>query len=305
MMSDMKVLLLGWDVMPAVKGEQENGCFTMAKALGKRLDLSLILPVADPDYILQNVTLTGLNNIDLPALEPTGPKKDVQPFAEGPHIRQEIPLYGAPTHPASQQASARAQQAGQAMSAGILQQGSKLNKEVGESPNLFDQGDLERATLDAQVIQFARWATRLAAHRQFDVIYAYDWQTFLAGSELKLISEKPLVLQVHSLSQERQHPSSQGWVYQVEKQALLKADCIIAATDKLAALLEEKYQVSPGVINSLESKTAGPVVASLVASGGNSLAKGVPVRIQDGPEQAEIRDKAADRIRDILLNLAA
>jgi glycogen synthase len=319
-MNEMKVLLLGWEFLPAVQEEngQNTACYTMAKALGDRVDLSMILPVADPDFILQNVTLAGLNNIDLPSLEPTGPSKGIMPFAQGDYIRSEIPLYGAPIQPAAQQDASRAQQPGQAASAGILrrnQDTSNLKAEV-ENPNFFNQKGLGQISLDAQIIQYARWATRLAAHRQFDVIYAYDWQTFLAGSELKLVSQKPLVLQVHSLSQDRKGPNSQGWMYQMEMQALQKADCIIAASDKLAALIEEKYHISPDVINSLGRKKPGTIAGESTSSPDILPAKGVPApeisnkagqgkKIALKEESRENGDKTADRIRDILQKVAA
>jgi hypothetical protein len=344
-MSDMKVLLLGWDLMPSLQDEQDqkNGCYAVAKALGGQVDLSMILPVADPDFILQNVTLTGLNNIDLPAIEPSGPKKEIQPFAEGQHIRQDIPLYGAPIHPASREVSAWVEQAGQAASAGVLQinQGTRNVSEVMGTQNIFDQGILNQVTLDSQIIQYARWATRLAAHRHFDVIYAYDWRTYLAGSELKLVCEKPLVLQVQSLTQSRNNPDSQGWMYQVELQALQKADCIIAATDDLAATIAEKYHISPAIIKSLEGHRNGNATEKRPAAtdeipggfGENSLGNGVkdsisevlaikanknesPEKDLEGSLEAksekhlseildESRQKAAEKIRDILLQVAA
>jgi Glycosyltransferase Family 4 len=326
-MSEMKVLLLGWDLKPARTEEEEpgNGCFEMAKALGERVDLSMILPVSDPGFILKNVTLTGLNNINLPETAPRAPEKDIQPFAESHPFRQDIPLYGAPLQQMGQQATTAAEQMGQAASAGVLQQDQgNRSLEALANENIFDSGQLNQMTLDAQIIQYARWATRLAAHRNFDVIYAYDWRTFLAGSELKLVSEKPLVLQVHSLSLQQDNPNSQGWMYQVEIQALQKADCIIAATDELAALMEGKYHIAPELINSLESPraeettdTSAPDEEAAVIAGeetpaglsGNKLANG----INEGPtevftiksEQNGGRHQATKKIRDILLQVAA
>jgi glycogen synthase len=316
-MRDTKVLLLGWDLMPAGKEEvgQANGCFAMAKALGGRVDLSMILPAADPDFVLQNVTLTGLNNLDLPAIEPAESQKDIQPFAQGPHIRQQIPLYGAPDQPVNLPASSQAQQVGQAASAGMLQQegGQKERKGAIEHLNIFDPDHLSQVSLDAQIIQYARWATRVAAHHQFQVIYAYDWRTFLAGSELKLISEKPLVLQVHSLKEEH---NSQGWMQQLEMQALQKADCIIAATDELAATMKEKYSISPEVIYSLERKKSRPSAESGPACEENAkglhkngLGKdrqpGTMQGLAKKADQEENRERAADRIREILMQVVA
>lgn len=319
-MIDTKVLLLGWDLTPARKEEADlaNGCFDMAKALGGRLDLSMILPAVDPDFILQNVTLTGLNHMGRPAIEAAAPEKGIQPFAQGHPIRQQIPLYGAPVHPVSVQALAQAEQAGQAASAGMLQKelGIKENQGEAKNQNLFDPGNLGQAALDAQIIQYARWATRLAAHRQFEVIYAYDWRTFLAGSELKLVSEKPLVLQVHSLNEKGNDPDTQGWMHQIEMQALQKADCVIATTDELAAIIAAKYAVAPALIHSLEtnrtasgSKTnpcSKEIPAGLNTSNSGKDFKDRPKQMPaKKTEQEENLARAADRIRDILLQVVA
>lgn len=319
-MSDTKVLLLGWDLMPVGNKEvdQANGCFAIAKALGGRVDLSMVLPAADPDFILQNVTLTGLNNVDLPSIEPAAPKKEIQPFAQEPYIRQQIPLYGAPVHPVSAPALAQAAQVGEAASAGMLQKdwGVKDHLAVTENGNLFDPGHLGQVALEAQIIQYARWATRLAAHRQFQVVYAYDWRTFLAGSELKLVCEKPLVLQVHSLNEVGVDPNTQGWMHQIEIQALQKADRVIAATDELAAIIAEKYFVSPALIHSLEEKDGGSAIkpAALSEEDAADLNKGALVKdMKNSPkqilakkaEQEQTWARAADRIRDILLQVVA
>lgn len=319
-MRETKVLLLGWDFVPAGQEEpgQTNGCFAMAKALGGRVDLSMILPATDPDFTLYNVALTGLNNVDLPAIEPVGPKKNIQPFAQGAHIRQQIPLYGAPIHPVGQQASTQAEQIGQAASAGTLQQQGEQKEDmvVAVRQNIFDPGRLGQVALDAQIIQYARWATRLAAHRQFHVIYAYDWRTFLAGSELKLVSEKPLVLQVDSLNEEHGHAANQAWKYQLQVQALQKADCIIAATEELAAILVEKYDVSPDVVFALERKKSRPAGQTIALSEGNPAGLPATSSVKGGAQSAvqasaakadpeEKRERAADRIRDILLQVVA
>jgi glycogen(starch) synthase len=315
-MSELKVLLLGWEFNPdTLEDVQKTTCYTLAKALGERVNLSMILPVADPDFILQQVHLAGLNNIDLPAIEPAGPKKGIQPFAEGAHIRADIPLYGAPVHDAGIAGVSQEEKSGQAVAAGVLhknQYDSDLAKQV-ENLNVFSQQDLSQMPLDAQIIQYARWATRLAAHRQFDVIYAYDWRTFLAGTELKLVCDKPLVLQVDSLSMDRQEPNNQGWMYQVEAQALHKADGFIVASDNLAANLAEKYHISRNAIKSLEEEKAGAVLhkhaeyfmAVGIHTFGSRDNSGLERKISDVAIQQENGVETADIIRDILRKVAA
>lgn len=306
------MLLLGWESVPAVQKDNnlKAASYALAKALGSRVDLSMILPVAGAEFSIQNVTLEGLNNIDVPAAS-TRPTKDFQPFAQGDYIRPDISLYGAPLHSAENQELSGVHQAGQAASAGVFRKSEDHAAGDMGSTNIFGAQHLSQMSLDAQVIQYARWATRLAATREFDVIYAYDWRTFLAGSELKLVSGKPLVLQVHSLSQDRKGPGSDGWMYQLEKQALQKADCIIADSDKLAAAMTEEYLISPKVINSLEEKKVKPVpvtclkplpVIKVKPFGARStFQKQKPAMPKEPKENWE---GMADKIREILQHVA-
>lgn len=320
-MSEIKVLLLGWELLPAVKdgNRQQTPCYTMAKALGDQVDLSLILPVADQDLLLQNVTLSSLNKVDLMTIAPSGPRKDIQPFAQGEYIRTEIPLYGAPLHPESQYGLSGAEP-GQAASAGFLQRLQEGSQVTGglENQNFFSQQHSGQVSLDTQIIQYARWATRWAAHQQFNVIYAFDWQTFLAGNELKLVSEKPLALQVQSLSQDREGPDSHGWMYQVEMQALQRADCIIAASDNLASILEDKYHISAGIINSLEENKVGAApegedLAGAALAAGLSNVVGIGEEHERLSRQHTSQEEAAGareretakKVREILQQIAA
>ncbi|MGV3504065.1 MAG: glycosyltransferase family 4 protein [Adhaeribacter sp.] len=295
----------------------EQGDFlSLAQALGKQIDLSMILPVADPAMVLQNVTLTGLNAVDLPALEPASPKNPIQPFAEGSHIRQDIPLYGAAAHPAEVYPTGQAVERGQAASAGLLKHSpGQKGVSTTSSKDFFDQQVAGLPGLADQVIQYARWATRLGAHQSFDVIYAYDWRTFLAGTELKLVSDKPLVLQVDSLSVQHPEVHQHGWMYQVEAQALHKADCIITPTDDLAVVLQKEYQIPAGLISSLEEKNQGwPSETSLPQrlSPAASLPQAAAKRPQPVQAVLEARSaaespvgKKASRISGILMEVAA
>lgn len=317
----MRVLLLGWEFMPENKeaAEVQGDFLSLTQALGKQMDLSMILPVADPRLVLQNVTLTGLNTIDLPSLAPVSPKKTVQPFEQGAHIRQAIPLYGAPVHPSGIYPTGQAEQSGQAAAAGMLKQslGQQHLSDKFKSQNIFGEQEGGESGLADQVIQYARWATRLAVHQQFDVIYAYDWRTFLAGMELKLISDKPLVLQIDSLSVQHPETSQQGWMYQVEVQALQKADCIITPTDDLSGVLQKQYQIPSGLISSLEEKNQGWPSEVQVLQGFSPVA-GLPEHgcllplslspepglAENAGEDGAAQDKAS-RIHGILTQVAA
>ncbi|NVO31956.1 glycosyltransferase [Hymenobacter lapidiphilus] len=101
------------------------------------------------------------------------------------------------------------------------------------------------ADLNFQVIQYARFATSWASGRQFAVIYAVDWPTWLAAMEIRQLTGWPLVLHVHSLAQERATAAETGWAVALERLALRRADLVLASTAEVAGLLTERYQLPP------------------------------------------------------------
>ncbi|MGV3640452.1 MAG: glycosyltransferase family 4 protein [Adhaeribacter sp.] len=254
-MKRMNVLLLGWEFPPVINGEVGNSCFRITKSLANRVNLSLILPKSDPDFILRNVELTGLNNVDLGATSQNIPPVPYSAFADTERLQADLPLYGAPT-PTQVQTEPHPQQAplpGETVSVGEFAAPTTfktITQEV-EELYVFGQKDLNLVDYNSQVIHYARYASRLAAQKEYEVVYAYDWMTFLAGIELKLVSGKPLVLHMHSLSADRGGPDSKAWIYELEKQALEKADAIIAVNDRIAGILVADYGISASRITSM------------------------------------------------------
>ncbi len=88
----------------------------------------------------------------------------------------------------------------------------------------------------------------MASRINFDIIHAHDWMTFLAGIHLKDKLNKPLVLHVHSLNYDRIGPIYDGWIYQLEREALQKADLIIPVSNYTGRIIREHYGISTGRI---------------------------------------------------------
>ncbi|SET70976.1 glycosyltransferase [Hymenobacter actinosclerus] len=105
--------------------------------------------------------------------------------------------------------------------------------------------DATATDLNFQVIQYARFASNWACGKQFAVIYAVDWPTWLAAMEIRQLTGWPLVLHVHSLAQERASPAETGWAVALERLALRRADLVLAASAEVASRLTERYQVPP------------------------------------------------------------
>ncbi len=114
----------------------------------------------------------------------------------------------------------------------------------------------DEAGLNFRVIQYARFATRLAASQEFAVIYASDWQSWLAGMEIRQLTGKPLVLHVHSLAQDRNTAADRGWVMELERLALRRADLVLAASSAVAMRVLELHELPPQRVRRLSSSAA-------------------------------------------------
>ncbi|SNC74626.1 Glycosyl transferase 4-like domain-containing protein [Hymenobacter gelipurpurascens] len=97
------------------------------------------------------------------------------------------------------------------------------------------------ADLNYQVIQYARFATRQSFLENFSVIYATDWPTWLAAMEIRQQTGRPLVLHVHSLAQDRNTAADRGWIQELERLTMRRADLVLAASDDIAQRLRETY----------------------------------------------------------------
>lgn len=250
-MKKLKVLMLGWEFPPIVNGGLGAASYGISKSLAGKVDLALILPKSDPDFILQNVDLTGLNNIDIQNIKADMAKSEYDTFSDVSYVPANILPYGPEEEQSSGVSAANYQPAGlpETNLAGSAPAYRTVNiTETVEQLNVFGETSLEDMDANSAVIQYARYATRLAGQKDFDLIYAHDWMTFLAGVELKLVSGKPLVLHVHSLSYDRAGKDNQGWIYELEKQALEKADFIIPVSDYTAKVISNQYGISPARI---------------------------------------------------------
>lgn len=231
----LKVLTLGWEFPPIINGGLGVACYGLSKALSNYVDISLILPKGDPNFITSNIETIGLNNIDVENLKiqssTTSYKflTDVN-FIDAnllPYQTKDIEILAdkyATTDPA------------------IIKE--RLSKDL----SVFDTNDIYDGSLGERVQSFAKIATIIASQKDFDIIHAHDWMTFVAGMEIKALTGKPLVLHVHSLEVDRNGPESKGWVYQVEKSAMEYADLIIPVSNYTAGVIKTFYGISPDKI---------------------------------------------------------
>jgi len=230
MKEKLKVLTLGWEFPPIINGGLGVACYGLSKALSKLVDISLILPKGDLNFLVDNIETIGLNNIDLENLIIQSSSTSYQFLADVSIVDANLLPYQG------KDAEILAQKYATADPVMIKE---RLKKDL----SVFDTDDLYDGSLGERVQSFAKIATVLASQKDFDIIHAHDWMTFVAGMEIKAMSGKPLVLHVHSLEVDRNGPESKGWIYQVEKSAMEFADLIVPVSNYTAGVIKTFYGI--------------------------------------------------------------
>lgn len=80
---------------------------------------------------------------------------------------------------------------------------------------------------------------------EFDVIHAHDWLTFRAGLRARQISNKPLIVHVHSIESDRSGLPGGGnpLVREIEGMTFLMADKIIAVSNFTKEAISREYDI--------------------------------------------------------------
>jgi hypothetical protein len=120
--------------------------------------------------------------------------------------------------------------------------------------------------LNYQIIQYARLAVPLAlAEPEFAAIYAPAWPTWLAAQELRQRTGQPLVLHVAALAaaDDESIDTATGWVAELQRQALRRADLILAETPILAQRLRRELGLHYGMVLTIPAAEAEAVAQAL------------------------------------------
>lgn len=125
----------------------------------------------------------------------------------------------------------------------------------------FDAPDL-----NFQIIQYARRAVPQAlAEQPFEVIYAPAWPTWLAAQELRQRTGQPLVLHLAQLAaaDDELIDLAAGWVAEIQRQALHRADLILTETPALAQRLRHELALPAYRVRSVPAADAAAVAQAL------------------------------------------
>ncbi|ALJ00972.1 hypothetical protein DC20_20710 [Rufibacter tibetensis] len=264
--------MLGWEDQPILNGGVGKACFHLAEALAKQIELTMIVPQADHLAIDQHAEVVGLDALNLAEIKQAPVEQTFERFATTLRVPAALFPYEEPeVGQGYTQHSSELQDKVEVVNQ--EQKGPYAQETASQPQSAAAQGQPQitfakgaKGTLNFEVIQFARYAARLASHKEFDAVYAHDWMTFLAGMEIKIQRKVPLIVHVHSLSFDRQVGEPLGWVFELETKAMHEADLILTVSERTARMITKRYGISAKkiqvVYNGADKAPASPVVSA-------------------------------------------
>jgi heterodisulfide reductase subunit A-like polyferredoxin len=104
-------------------------------------------------------------------------------------------------------------------------------------------------------VSYSFAAAEIAQKENFDVIYAFEWVSFLAGIEAKKISKKPLIVYLSETECDRSSDNCPTAIYHLKKYGLEMADKIILPSQKGVDSILKQYKLDPKKIVILNKKS--------------------------------------------------
>lgn len=231
MQKKLKVLMLGWEFPPFLTGGLGQACYGIAKAMSSLVDLTVIIPRSEPQFVLENVNVIGLSSLTEEDIHVERLKYSLKEITEVIFVATDLSPYPIPVMKTMVHLEDVEEQMAEMIN-------TKEVKELYTSGNNYGENIMEK------VATYADLVVQIAEKREFDIIYAHDWLTFSAGIQLKRITGKPLAVHVHSLETDRigiGARSPHNKVYHIEYDGMTMADLIIPVSFFTKTQIVEHY----------------------------------------------------------------
>ncbi|MHC4593428.1 MAG: glycosyltransferase family 4 protein [Planctomycetota bacterium] len=220
--------MLGWEFPPFISGGLGTACYGLTKAMDRLgIEVTFVLPKMVESKYATHVKLLSpscqrsatsfkfseLKNVRFHAISSA-----LQPYSTCDVYRQRI------------EESLRQKQK---MRGGNVSSASQLMAPIDYSSNMY-----------AEVHRYAAVVAELAANEEFDIVHAHDWMTYPAGIAVAAISEKPLIVHVHSTEFDRSGENVNQTIYDIEREGMERASKVIAVSYFTRNIIIGRYGIS-------------------------------------------------------------
>ena len=117
-------------------------------------------------------------------------------------------------------------------------------EKITRSKSEFDLSNQYGDNLFEEVYRYSFQTLELAKKEDFDLVHAHDWMTFQAGSLIKKVLNKPLVIHIHNTAFDRSGGNPNPEEYRIELEGFKIADKIIAISNFVKNNIISKYGIS-------------------------------------------------------------
>ncbi len=223
----MNILMFGWEFPPNISGGLGTACYGITKSLSASdTKITFVIPKTYGNEPKSQVQLIGANQIDLIKskirterleipVECLSVESQMVPYVDLEQFRKQ--------HMAKQEQ--------------LKSTTTSSKSPVVEFTGQYGPG------LMSEIHNFSVVSEYIASQTQFDVIHAHDWLTYLAGIAAKKLSGKPLVVHVHATDFDRSGGKINPRVFQIEKEGMEQADCVICVSNRTRQTVIEKYKI--------------------------------------------------------------
>lgn len=226
--------MLGWEFPPQISGGLGIACYNIVKSLRSHASITLILPFLTQRIKLAGIRMIGIGNLNLGMIF-----TEKERAAILSKFKIKVRELKVSPYPVISPGKFRIQKTSRASK--ISYNNSLLENPLADV-ELYGENVLEKVGFYAEICR------NISRKIPFDIIHAHDWMTFPAALALKEASGKPLVIHIHSLNTDRIGPDHQGWVFNLEKNALNQADLIIPVSRYTGEMIEEHYAIGKNKI---------------------------------------------------------
>lgn len=225
----MRVLMFGWEFPPHITGGLGTACFGLTKGLIKQgVDVIFVVPKSFGDEAKEGFRLVNASDIELDFTQTLNQEMiDRISYLE---IGSNLVPYIGP------------EEFERWLSTEIV-------KTKTETHSVYDRkyqfSGKYGFNLMEEVSRYALVALSVAGKFDYDVIHAHDWLTYPAGIAAKHISGKPLIVHVHATEFDRSGESVNQVVYDIERNGMEEADCVITVSNFTRQIVIERYGINP------------------------------------------------------------
>ena len=222
-----RVFMLGWEFPPFISGGLGTACYGLTKAMNQLgMEVIFCLPKNVDDEYTTHVRLLN------PASLSSDPIFDISELTNVSFRTIHTLLKPYSTADVYQQQIEE-----------VVKEKQQRCNHI-DTTNQFDSKPDYSGDMYSEVYRYAGMAAQLSTNEEFDIVHAHDWMTYPAGIAVASISNRPLIIHVHSTEFDRSGENVNQMIYDIEQEGMHAADKIIAVSHFTRNIIISRYGVS-------------------------------------------------------------